>query len=428
MKSTTIPEFYQGTRGLASRAAFPTAVQLIAIMATLIVLLGGPVSAQTQAWPSSLHGEAKPANGLLRQDCSDPKTAQSRVHEFTVGLRDLAIHMDGLPGHVRAIAIEAVDLMETELAIAEKELCQLLESPAGKRVQLDELRRTFRERGLPGGGGSVPGCMSIEAYQALVGLKSILEIGAQISQAICDGASCPEPFTPLSCFYSCVATGPILAITSVFQLRMDRADKCADLEHEIEMAGMRDASTLTIFNAASSASNASNVARNTTTDSASESDLSRASQDVLVGFDGGTRFDQVGRFAKDGSDGRAPDAIGPGLESLSAVVAAQQAEQAIFEREAVLARLEAALASGVVYSRMQRPRRFGGLLDQVRELVALRIQATQSAGGDTVAALAAFRSADQAFNLADYRGALAGYRQAYVELGAAASGSNDKGE
>jgi len=367
------------------------------------------------------------------EDCSDPKKAQSRVSEFTGGLRDLAIHMDGLPVHVRAIAIEAVDLMETELAIAEEQLCQLLESPAGKRVRLDELSRTFRDRGLPGGGGSVPGCMSLEAYQALVGLKSILEIGAQISQAICDGASCPEPFTPLSCFYSCVATGPILAITAVFQLRMDRADKCADLEHEIEMAGMRESSRQTIFQASNSAATANSVASNTTTDSASESDLSRASQEVLVGFDGATRLDQDGRSGErggggGGGGGRAPDAIGPGLESLNAAVGAQQAEQAVFEREAVLARLEAALASGVVYSRMQRPRTFGGLLDEVRELVALRIQATQSAGGDTTGALEAFRSADQAFNLTDYRGALAGYRRAYVELGAAVSNRDGKGE
>lgn len=428
MKSKMTPDLYPGVPAPTSRAACPSAVWLAAAMASLLVLLGGPVRSQEPAWTSSLASEAKPVDELLPQGCSDPKTAQSRVREFTEGLRDLAIHMDGLPVHVQAIALEAVDLMETELAVAEKELCQLLESPAGKRVQLNELRRTFRERGLTGSGGSVPGCISLEAYQALVGLKSILEIVAEISQAICDGASCPEPFTSLSCFYSCVATGPILAITAVFQFRMDKADKCADLEHEIEMAGMREASRGIIFNASNSAATASNVARNTTTDSASESDLSRASQDVLVGFDGATRVVQGGRPGQDVGAVRAQGAIGPSLESLNAAVGAQQAEQAVFEREAVLARLEAALASGVVYSRMQRPRRFGGLLDQVRELVALRIQATQSAGGDTTGALRAFRSADQAFNLDDYRGALAGYRQAYVELGAAVSNSDGKGE
>lgn len=381
-----------------------------------LLLASGFALAEAPEWGAPQSGKTEDdLGGFLATECADPGTARARVGAFTDGLADLVIHLDGLPRSTLEIALDAVEQVAADSRGFEGRLCEVLESPAGRRVRLDELRQEFRRRFTISNGG-VPGCIGLNSYQALVGLKTILDIAAEITQAFCDGTSCPEPFTPLSCFYSCFPTAPLLTLSATFQFRMDRADKCADLEHEIEMAGLRESTSQLVLKASNSASAASTLASSTFTNSATEAALSGASAALAEAFDGGTRASG------------APEAIGPGLDGLNAAVAAQQAEQADFERKALQARLEAAMASGVVYSRMQRPRQYGGLLDQVRELVALRIQSTQAAGGDTTAALDAFRAGDAAFNAGDYRGALGGYRAAYVALGESPSTGTSKGE
>ncbi len=307
----------------------------------------------------------------------------------------------------------------------QKIVCDALDTPAARSLDVESLSNDFAPRRA----GS--GCIGVNTYYGILGLRTVLD-GVQAGlQAICDASQCPPPGAVPSCTGFCTAVGPFGIFSEILSTRMDISDNCRFADHDELMGFMRDESTDIIDSAGDGVDDAADDASAARQQAAQADEFNAAFSGVGPAFDGTGTSRAAGE-----PDSRLPiesTGIGPALEGLQDVVAAGRIEQQQFERRALRARLENALLTGATYSRMLRPRAFDGVLEEIRELVAQRIQAVAAAGSDTELALQQFRIGDTAFNKSDYRAALAGYRSAYEALGGSQrppqpAPVNDKGD
>lgn len=325
---------------------------------------------------------------------------QARSEAFLDDLGQLVANMDLSPRSTTELGWDAVQQMRQMDSRERETICEALDSPAGKSLDMTVLTRNLTRD------SRASGCIGVQTYLGVLGLRTVLEVAQEFAQAFCDSTSCPDPgsFGVPQCVGACWIPLPLALINEILSARLDIADKCADEDHSDLMAFMRNESIMTFRNAAESATKINNLAGGVSAGAAQEEDLQQTEAAIAAGFDGGTRGFGAGA------------AVGPALDELQATIESGRLQQQRFERQAVRARLENALATGVTYSRMQRPRAFDGLLEEVRELVAERIRAVSDAGGDVTAALDQFRGGDAQFNDADYRAALNAYRSAYQAL------------
>lgn len=325
---------------------------------------------------------------------------QARSEAFIDDLGQLMLGMALSPRSTAELGWDAVQEMRKMTSSDREMVCEALESSAGKALDLASLTRNLTRD------SRATGCIGVDTYLGVLGLRTVLEVGQEFAQAYCDSTACPDPasFGVPECVGACWIPLPFAVVNEILSARLDIADKCADEDHEDLMAFMRDSSITVFRNAGQSASTINRLAGGVSDGAAQEGDLQRTDAAIEAGFDGETR-----RFG-------ARTAVGPALNGLQTTIESGRAQQQAFERQAVRARLESALATGVTYSRMQRPRAFDGLLEEVRELVAERIRAVTDAGGDVTAALQQFRAGDAEFNNAEYRAALNAYRSAYQAL------------
>lgn len=370
-------------------------------LATLLVGLVAMAAMATTA--ESVAARSTPPVSLdfsepLTGDCAIAARAQDRVGRFSDDVVELIPRLPGVSPEMAALGVEAAARIRELPGPGATALCSVLDSPAGRSLGPAALSESLGAR------RAADNCLSTASYSALLGLKTIVDIAAELAQAYCDGSACPLPLEPPSCSISCAAPLVLNVVSEFFQLPMDLSNKCSLAKHEDEMGDMREDSGEKLVRARSSALESDALARATRTGSADEASLVETADRVAEAFDGSTR-------------GTGGEGIGPGLDRLEETVALSSAQQVEFERLAIRSRLENALSSGVTYSRMQRPRQYDGLLEEVRELVADRIQAVETSGQDVTAAVAAFRSGDLAFNAGDFRDALNGYREAYAALG-----------
>jgi hypothetical protein len=334
-----------------------------------------------------------------------------RIERFTHDLGQLVLRLDRLPEYATEIGWEAVQRLP-DLGPEQQQLfCETLDGPAGRSLDLAALSAEFEVR------TRASGCIGVNTYLGILGLRTVLD-GIQVGlQAFCDGSSCPSVFPPEppTCGIACAIVPPFGIIGEIISTRMDIADKCANLTHEEQMALMRSASTATVDDISSAVLDVLGLVQDLVTNVVRQVELLQTDDAIVEAFDG------LGRSAEPETGTVQPRVqngpIGPALDQLRGVVEAGRIEQQQFERRAVRARLESALLTGATYSRMLRPRAFDGVLEEIRELVAQRIQAVAAAGGDTSLALQQFRSGDIAFNNAEYRAALTAYRNAYAALG-----------
>lgn len=370
------------------------------VMAAALMLVRSPLA----------HSTVDPV-AELQKKWTNP--CAKRVEDFTRQLGQLVVSLDRMPSYSTEIGWEAVQQISDLTLDQQNVFCDALDSPAGRALDMDALVGDFGSR------SSGPGCIGVSTYYGILGLKTVLDIIEEGLQAFCDGSSCPSSFPPEppTCGIACAIVPPFGIAAEIISTRMDISDNCRFADHYDLMESMRDASADIIDSASDGLDDAADGA-NAARQRAVQAD---AFSDAFRGI--GPAFDGDGFRGSDGNpDSRAPiqsSGIGPALEGLQDIVSAGGIEQQQFERRALRARLENALLTGATYSRMLRPRAFDGVLEEIRELVAQRIQAVSAAGGDTSVALQQFRNGDTAFNKADYRAALAGYRGAYEALGGA---------
>ena len=349
-----------------------------------------------------------PVTGLQKK-WADP--CADRIERFTQDLGQLVVGLDRMPGYATEIGWEAVQQMTDLNRDQQKVVCDALDTPAARSLDVESLSNDFAPRRA----GS--GCIGVNTYYGILGLRTVLDGIQQGLQAFCDSSSCPSVFPPEppSCGIACAVVPPFGIASEIISTRMDISDNCRFADHSEEMDLLRGESTETIGSLFEGINEAIARAASAYRQAMQAAAFAAAFDDIAPAFDG-----DGSREPEDGTNARAPvesTGIGPALEGLQSVVAAGRIEQQQFERRALRARLENALLTGATYSRMLRPRAFDGVLEEIRELVAQRIQAVDAAGGDTTLALQQFRNGDTAFNKSDYRAALSGYRSAYEALG-----------
>ncbi|AKS41112.1 hypothetical protein [Wenzhouxiangella marina] len=329
---------------------------------------------------------------------SEQDACELLMEQFARGVGDLMLAMDKLPDSLVEIGWEASQRMQSTAREQAALLCQGLDDPEALRTNFTQLAQSFAAN------GRARGCIENETYLAISGVRSILLVIGVAIQAYCDGTSCPSPFETVTpqCGIACPLVIPFNISAEVISTRMDIADKCTDLEHEEVMANLRRNTRASVSGLGRFVLNALERARSAA-DNGGDDEAARQTANQIE--------DAFGNL-----EARSSDAIGPSLRQLQEAVASGQATQQQFEREALQSRLETALGTGVTLSRMLRPRAFDGVLEDVRELVARRIQAVQASGGDVDDALVEFRAGDDAFNESDYRLALRHYRSAYIAL------------
>lgn len=358
------------------------------------------------AWLPVVQAADDPVTAL-QKEWADP--CPQRIEEFTQQLGELAVGLDRMPDYATEIGWEAVQQMTDLTHDQQKVVCDALDTPAARSMDLASLVDDFAARRA----GS--GCIGVNTYYGILGLRTVLDGIQQGLQAVCDASQCPPPLQVPSCTALCTIVGPFGVFSEIISTRMDISDNCRFADHDEEMKLMREQSADIIDSAGDGVDDAADGANAARQQSAQADTFQNAFSGIGPAFDGVDSRETAGEI-----ESRAPiqsTGIGPALEGLQSVVAEGRIEQQQFERRALRARLENALLTGATYSRMLRPRAFDGVLEEIRELVARRIQAVDAAGGDTTPALQQFRTGDTAFNKADYRGALAGYRGAYEALG-----------
>jgi len=315
---------------------------------------------------------------------------------FSRQLGDLMVSLDKLPPSLIGIGFEAAEQIphfsDAELLMG----CEVMRSSRAQGLDLVALREQFGDR------ERTPGCIGVQTYLGLSALRMVLDAYNNGAQAVCDANSCTNSLEYPFCLVLCIGVAAINAASEVISTRMDVADKCANLVHEEQMEDLRTVSRSGMRSLGVSARSAFEQAAALRQFVVNDEDLKATDDSIVAGFDGGGR--QTGR------------GIGPALSELASAVEQGRSVQRDFERAAVQSRLEDALGSGATYSRMLRPRVHDGLLEDVRELVASRIQAFSEAGGDAQRALQHFRVGDDAFNASNYKGALWSYRRAYLSL------------
>jgi hypothetical protein len=331
---------------------------------------------------------------------SEMEACRERMATFSRQLGDLMLSMDKLPPHLTELGWEAATripgMSDEQLAAG----CDVLQSTSAQALDLEALRTEFESR------SRARGCIGVEQYLGILGLRTALDAYNVGIQAICDYTSCPFTGPPVFeaplCQITCIGVAAISISSEVISTRMDVADKCADIEHEEQMALLRANASVNIPAIWNKSSEVQQIIGEAAAKQADDEDLRGTDDVILQGFDG--------------LSDRSANGIGPALTGLSAAVDDSRSAQVAFEEQAIRNRLENALVTGATYSRMIRPRAFDGLLEEVRELVAERIQAVAASGLPTEAALLAFRQGDTEFNQSAYTEALAAYRRAYLAL------------
>jgi len=316
---------------------------------------------------------------------------------FMRDVGDLILTLDGIPDYLRevgwALPQTGLDFTEEQLLLA----CEAMRMAGGQNLPIRQLVDANLDR-------EELSCFTTQTALILIAVRTVLDALAGAGQALCDFSSCglPPPAPPAQCNIKCLAPVPFYLASEVISLRLDNNDKCSNFDHEQLMSGFRSGLENTL---SALVLNTGTLAANVTAahqSAATSEDLSDTEELINEGFDG--------------EGGRDALAIGPAFESLLIGIDQAQADRRDFEDSALHSRLETALVSGATLSRMIRPRSFGGLLEEVRELVASRIQAFLASGADVEVALADFRQGDQAFNQAEYGPSLEFYRSAYLSL------------
>lgn len=319
------------------------------------------------------------------------------VASFASDLQALFAQLPGVSGSAAKVTNEA--------------LSTLANDPLGSELLCDRLREqptVFGELAAARNALAAPdSCFSNALYVALLSVQHVLSGIVTLLEANCSALACapPQPTGPPPCVIGCAALPAAQIVLLPIELTLALDDKCSFGVHEELMGEVRTVAPQWLASLRNSLNNALTAAADLQSDGAQEPALEEHNSAINEGFDGGG----ANLAAAAGLDRQAAD--------LDAAVRAQIATQRAFEALSLEATVESLLAdpSGAV-NLLQIPSAFGGLLEQLREVVAARIQDFTALGRDTSRALAFFRAGDLAFNAGQNKAASGLYQQAYAAL------------
>ncbi|MBY6204151.1 hypothetical protein [Halomonas denitrificans] len=272
-----------------------------------------------------------------------------------------------------------------------------------QRLAQPEAASWFRSADPPGknskGGASCGDLSGFTGFRVTLSVVRTVDI---VLQGLCDSLSC-WPGACRSCL-STLGTGLIMPSLE-YQLQSD-IEACENL-HESEM---RD-----YCQNVNGACRASRVGSGTLLDI--ESSLTQSITPTLRTINENVVRQESLVETRELIEERVAATLGQ-IDGLDDRLGADAQLRIDFQHETRTLDIEAALSSptGGVPLQYQLPLAFGGALEEVREVVADAIVASQQAALDVGQALDFLRSGDQFLNNGDFASAFADYRMAYLEL------------
>jgi len=340
---------------------------------------------------------SEPASAL-GPSCADPDRARAELVTMLSELELVAGWLAPLnPTAAASLDASVLDLEEVLATMGEAEeqaLCELLERHP-ELLSLPDLLTQVVSQGWSATESG--GCLylSREARRTAFIVRVNLENLALLLETTCDSTSCLSFVCVVTCALASVAREAVHVATAV----LSEDDYCGKSLHAesvaLALSPDEPGSLHSLLLEISSQVKGSALPALDTTVS------TRAAEEEV---------ENAGRTLSDGA-GELRDATRAVGDDLAAAGAGRLDRQDAW----LVERIEANLRPGVVgrVSLLQLPRSAGGLLEDVRDVVARTITMSSAAGLDTTDSLAAFDQADQAFNGGSFKHAFGLYRAAY---------------
>ena len=329
--------------------------------------------------------------------CAQPRYAQQVTEALAADLQQLFHDLGAGYPDVGLVGRDAVQNLRTMDAAGSQQLCTTVSNHETLSSLLSESLRQGNTK-------SNSECFDNGRYITLTGLSAALRVVQGSLQVVCDLANCDDGFDG---FFACLAlcAGPAaIGIADVgIQHALTLDDKCSGAEHERWMSNLRNQTADIVPSLGDVVANNTIPQLNRISrDSVTNDDIDALNATIRSGF-GATRGSQ-----KNGVQNT--------LSQLLLQIQQGLQQQANQEEQSMRLFIERSLASRSNINTLQRPARFDGLLDEVREVVAASIQSADQAGIKVDDALAQFRQGDGAFNSGKYQLAYTLYRNAYSQV------------
>ncbi|MCB1607873.1 MAG: hypothetical protein KDI71_12935 [Xanthomonadales bacterium] len=340
---------------------------------------------------------AVPPVFAILDPCRNPNHARQLLESFADGLEGVLSrgHEDtALP---RQLGQDAVAKLRHADVAAVEQICAFLSARPDLPHLLAQAAAVDR---------SESECLSRGAFFARMGVVRALDTLTHVADGFCDAASCLSSFlTGPLCVGLCVPPPTLRLISAPIELDLTIDDQCGVSEHELWMSRTRvqvvDATTEISEQLGFSIGGIVDVAREIITEPAVDSFRSL--------IEGGFRS---GATQLEGSSA----GVNSQLADLRLSIDANAQQLAANEADALAQLIEQTLAGEAIIHLLLLPPSAGGMLVEVRELVATRLAALSDGGAPVDAALEHFRRGDQSYNAARYLDAYQAYRDAYKAL------------
>ena len=335
--------------------------------------------------------------GDIESACARPHYAQRVTQALAADLDLLFEDLGSRYPDVGLVGRDAVRNLQSLDSAATRQICMTVGSH-------ETLTSLLSESLQQSGSKSSSECFDNSRYITLTGLSTAFRVVGGTLQVVCDQADCDGGFDGFfECLAFCISPG-VFAISDVgIQHALTLDDKCSGAEHERWMANMRS-QTADIVPTLGAVVNNNAIPKlnRISKDSVTNDDIDALNETLVAGF-GATR-------------GQQKAGVQNTLDQLLLQIREGAQQQASQEEQSMRLFIERSLASRVSINTLQRPARYDGLLDEVREVVATSMQSAEAAGIKIDAALNQFRMGDQAFNASKFQLAYGFYRNAYVEV------------
>jgi len=332
------------------------------------------------------------------QSCVNPQSFAAELQGFLEGLHEAESWVESRVPATGALFRASVLDFEAGIVRATPAqldaICGLFQAypeiATAPRLLIEQLSR-LPSRDESGASGFCP-TLTWSQLEAILITTEVLETIALALEIACSNTQCFQLVCGVPCTFAAIAQGLVIPLETV----LAENSYCSADRHDVQIRAF--------FGGAGEALDAlqDGLDQAGTFLDREVSDLAKA-----AGPNSLQSLQQVTTAGFSSLDSR-HDGIRADLTSLEATLDD-------LEEAAIRSHIEGDLQAGVLgrIALLEFPRSLGGLLDEVREVVAATIQAHQAAGQDVDDALDGFHDADQQFNQGAYKAAFRLYREAY---------------